>query len=169
MITNHLLYQLSYKGIWANGGNRTHISTLQRWCNDRYTTSAFFSTEGGTRTHTLSFQAPASKAGVSRQFHHSCILVVDAGYDPTTSDVSDRCSTNWANQLFCSSTGIQTRTKRLEGVYAVQLHHRTIFADYAGYDPATPWLTVRCSTNWANSPFCSPDRIRTCNPPLNKR
>ncbi len=25
----------------ADGGNRTHISTLQRWCNDRYTTSAF--------------------------------------------------------------------------------------------------------------------------------
>ena len=33
-----------------------------------------FCTEGGTRTHTLSFQAPASKAGVSRQFHHFCVF-----------------------------------------------------------------------------------------------
>ena len=81
-------------------------------------------------------------------------LVVDAGYDPTTSDVSDRRSTNWANQLFSSPTRIRTQTIRLEGVDAIQLHHRTIlFADYVGYDPTTPWLTVRCSTDWANSPF----------------
>ena len=39
----------------------------------------------------------------------------------------------------CSPTGIRTQTKRLEGAYAIQLHHRTIlFADYVGYDPTTP-------------------------------
>lgn len=43
LITNQLLYQLSYKGIIrANGGTRTHISPLQEACNSRYTTSAFF-------------------------------------------------------------------------------------------------------------------------------
>jgi hypothetical protein len=44
---------------------------------------------------------------------------------------------------FCSPTGIRTQTKRLEGAYAVQLHHRTVFAGLAGLEPASFCLTGR--------------------------
>ena len=90
-------------------------------------------------------------------------IVLMTGYDPITSCVSDKCSTNWAT-------------------WAV--------ADQAGLEPTIPWLTVKCFTIkllillwerrdsnpqgfrdrftvcWANqllnSPFCTLYRDRTC-------
>lgn len=45
--------------------------------------------------------------------------------------------------LFSSPAGIQTRTKCLEGIYAVQLHHRTIFVGRVGFEP-TSHFRVQC-------------------------
>ena len=87
---------------------------------------------------------PFITSEVHYQLCYKGILVVDVGYDPTTSTISAWCSTNWANQLFCSPTGIRTQTKYLEGIYAIQLHHRTILADLVGYDPTYFTLTECC-------------------------
>ena len=63
---------------------------------------------------------PFITSEVHYQLCYKGILVVDAGYDPTTSDVSDRRSTNWANQLFCSPTGIRTQKALMLSSYIIE-------------------------------------------------
>lgn len=67
--------------------------------------------------------------------------------------------------LFSSPAGIQTRTKCLEGIYAVQLHHRTIFVGRVGFEP-TSHFRVQCirlvpETARVPTVICGPGRLRS--------
>ena len=62
--------------------------------------------------------------------HHSAtgpFLVVDAGYDPTTSCVSDKCSTKWANRQFCSPGRLRSDSLHYVTVALPRLSYKTIF------------------------------------------
>ena len=94
-------------------------------------------------------------ANKSRRLQGLLSIVFTTGYDPITSDVSDRRSTNWATWTIRYFSRDEPNCHFLLDIlwstyYSSYRYHwgpqHCILADQAGLEPTIPWLTVKCFT-----------------------
>ena len=86
-------------------------------------------------------------------------MVGGTGLEPVTPYMWSRCSANWAIRPFfiidmVPPRGFEPLSPPWKGgVLSPRRWGHFIFSmGRAGFEPATLWLRVRCSTNWANGP-----------------
>lgn len=61
--------------------------------------------------------------------------------------------TYFFNKSLVGSNGLGPSTSRLSGVCSNQLSYEPVLVEVIGFEPMTPCLQGRCSTNWAIPPF----------------
>ena len=65
----------------------------------------------------------------------------------------NRCTLNAINTNFGDSWGNRTPVTGVRGRCLNRLTNEPDVVHHQGLEPGTPWLRVRCSTNWANGSF----------------
>ena len=86
------------------------------------------------------------------------------GLEPTTLRLTAACSTNWAKEeYFGDPCGNRTHVNGVRGRCLNRLTNGPqkprvvalgqLLVHHQGLEPGTPWLRVRCSTNWANGAY----------------
>ena len=96
--------------IWARTGNLSYWHTEESSGNDPQSVS--------NRSQCL--------AGMSRRLQGLLSIVFTTGYDPITSDVSDRCSTNWATWTCCGQGRVRSYNPRINSAMLSQLSYLSI-------------------------------------------
>ena len=93
-------------------------------------------------------------------------IVLTTGYDPITSDVSDRCSTNWATWTCCGQGRVRSYNPRINSAMLSQLSYLSILLwerrDSNPQGLTTTDLQSAEPTNCSTLPYCTPYRDRTC-------
>ena len=86
------------------------------------------------------------------------MLEPPVGFEPTTSCLQNKCSTNWAKEACCTPARIRILTKSFGEIYATITPQTLIKVTPVGLEPTTPSLKVRCSkTSWATKSFIFPN------------
>ena len=116
---------------------------------------------------------PGWKPGVltTRRRPQNSFLVDPAGLEPATARLWAECSNQLSyGSLMAYLKRFELLAHGLEGRCSIQLSYRyTSFffsfikmVSHTGIEPVTPWLKVKCSTDWANgSQFGAGDEGRT--------
>lgn len=108
---------------------------------------------------------PFITSEVHYQLCYKGILVVDAGYDPTTSDVSDRRSTNWATWTCCGQGRVRSYNLSVNSRLLYQLSYLSICCGRGGTrTPSLKWERFYRPRGYqlpVTLPYCTPYRNRT--------
>ena len=77
----------------------------------------------------------------------------EAGFEPTASALQGQRSTNWAIPPNVNLSSLSHSSHALVS-FCFTIHFFTSLnlVGRAGFEPATNWLKVNCSSNWANDP-----------------
>ncbi len=102
--------------IWARTGN------LSYW---------YFEESGGNDPQSVSHRSQCL-AGMSRRLQGLLSVVFTRGYDPITSDVSDRRSTNWATWTYCGLDRVRS--------YNLSVNSRLLYQ--------LSYLSFCCGSRW---------------------
>ena len=82
------------------------------------------------------------------------LLAPPVGLEPTTLRLTAACSTDWAKEeYFGDPCGNRTHVNGVRGRCLNRLTNGPYLVHHQGLEPGTPWLRVRCSTNWANGAY----------------
>ena len=105
-------------------------------------------------------------ANKSRRLQGLLSIVFTTGYDPITSDVSDRRSTNWATWTYCGQGRVRSYNLSVNSRLLYQLSYLSILLwerrDSNPQGLTTTDLQSAEPTNCSTLPFCTLYRDRTC-------
>ena len=94
-------------------------------------------------------------ANKSRRLQGLLSVVFTTGYDPITSDVSDRRSTNWATWTYCGQGRVRSYNLSVNSRLLYQLSYLSIMVGEEGLEPPRSY-DDRFTVCWANQLLNSP-------------
>lgn len=152
MINSHALYRLSYGGITAKHpiGCLAHVGVFlffQIVTNQVSSALLSLTSVFGMGTGGPSASSTPTLYGSSSPYILNILffLVTRAGIEPALPAWEAGVLTAWPTSRFLGDW-LGFVTARECAPFRALVHHQ-------GFEPGTPWLRVRCSTNWANGAY----------------